>query len=499
MTEVLQSSPSHHFPSPSSSTSTPCVVSTNDVDIPHQHQQQDRPHNRPHEILDQEEESKEREREGDQVSIVELLVAAFRRSIVGCSVTASTGSKDLCRMEIGVPTNVRHVAHVTFDRFNGFLGLPVEFEPEVPRRAPSASATVFGVSTESMQLSYDSRGNSVPTILLMMQRHLYAQGGLQAEGIFRITAGNSQEEYVRDQLNKGVIPEGVDVHCLAGLIKAWFRELPTGVLDSLSPEQVMQCQSEEECAQLARLLPHTEAALLDWAINLMADVAQMEHLNKMNARNVAMVFAPNMTQMSDPLTALMYAVQVMNFLKNLIIRTLREREESVIESAPASRLEPTDENGHQNAAQPSCEEDEDATEENEWEKSFVAGEPALESPSQPIQDDSNSVDGSASFLSSIENISVGKRSLVDNCPCEVVSQVNAFKNEHHEGGLAYKTRGVQAKSCKSQTGQSSASYFKRGKVKEQPIIRAAGPIEKGKGTGIVGRINPKTELFEAWR
>jgi hypothetical protein len=41
------------------------------------------------------------------------------------------------------------------------------------------SASVFGVSTESMQCSYDSRGNSVPTILLMMQRRLYEQGGLQ--------------------------------------------------------------------------------------------------------------------------------------------------------------------------------------------------------------------------------------------------------------------------------------------------------------------------------
>ncbi|KAJ6994445.1 hypothetical protein NC653_017309 [Populus alba x Populus x berolinensis] len=502
MTEVLQSSPPHHFPSPSSSTSTPCVVNTNDVEIPHQHQQQQHhTHNRPHEILDQEEGSKEREREGDQVSIVELLLAAFRRSIVGCSVTASTGSKGLCKMEIGVPTNVRHVAHVTFDRFNGFLGLPVEFEPEVPRRAPSASATVFGVSTESMQLSYDSRGNSVPTILLMMQRRLYAQGGLQAEGIFRITAGNSQEEYVRDQLNGGVIPDGIDVHCLAGLIKAWFRELPTSVLDSLSPEQVMQCQSEEECARLAGLLPPTEAALLDWAVNLMADVAQMEHLNKMNARNVAMVFAPNMTQMSDPLTALMYAVQVMNFLKNLIIRMLRERDESVIDSVPVSRLEPTDGNGNQSASQPSCEEDEDATEENEWEKAFVAEEPAFESPSQPSQDDSTTMDGSAGFLSSIENIPGGRWSLVDNCPCEAVSQVDALKNEHHEGGHTYKTGGVQTRSCKSKTGQSSNSTLKRGskKVKEQLIVRAAGPVEKGEGTGIVGHINPKTELFEAWR
>jgi hypothetical protein len=41
-------------------------------------------------------------------------------------------------MEIGWPTDVRHVAHVTFDRFHGFLGLPVEFEDEMPCRVPSA-------------------------------------------------------------------------------------------------------------------------------------------------------------------------------------------------------------------------------------------------------------------------------------------------------------------------------------------------------------------------
>lgn len=41
----------------------------------------------------------------------------------------------------------------------------------------------------------------------------------QAEGVFRITGENSEEEYVREQLNKGMIPDGIDVHCLAGLIK----------------------------------------------------------------------------------------------------------------------------------------------------------------------------------------------------------------------------------------------------------------------------------------
>lgn len=44
------------------------------------------------------------------------------------------------------------------------------------------------------------------------------------------------------------------------------------------------------------LLRPTQAALLNWAVELMSDVVEEEELNKMNARNVAMVFAPNMTQ-----------------------------------------------------------------------------------------------------------------------------------------------------------------------------------------------------------
>lgn len=41
-------------------------------------------------------------------------------------------------MEIGWPTDVRHVAHVTFDRFHGFRGLPADLQPEAAANAPSA-------------------------------------------------------------------------------------------------------------------------------------------------------------------------------------------------------------------------------------------------------------------------------------------------------------------------------------------------------------------------
>jgi hypothetical protein len=69
-----------------------------------------------------------------QSPILDILVTALRKSLVTCSVER----EDVSSMEISCPTEVKHVSHVTFDRFNGFLGLPSELEPELPRRVPSA-------------------------------------------------------------------------------------------------------------------------------------------------------------------------------------------------------------------------------------------------------------------------------------------------------------------------------------------------------------------------
>ncbi|KAL4567217.1 hypothetical protein LXL04_022793 [Taraxacum kok-saghyz] len=83
------------------------------------------------------------------------------------------------------------------------------------------------------------------------------------------------------------------------LIKAWFRELPCGVLDGLSPEEVLECNTEEECCEVVKQLKTAETALMNWVVDLMADVVEQEEFNKINARNIAMVFAPNMTQPSS--------------------------------------------------------------------------------------------------------------------------------------------------------------------------------------------------------
>ena len=92
-------------------------------------------------------------------------------------------------------------------------------------------------------------------------------------------------------------------------MQAWFQELPGGLLDSLPVEEVTRCQTEDDCARLCGTrLPAPKAALLDWAVNLMADVAREED-NRMGTRNV--------------LTAPGHAVQHMNFVNMLIERALK--------------------------------------------------------------------------------------------------------------------------------------------------------------------------------
>ncbi|CAL4904163.1 unnamed protein product [Urochloa decumbens] len=432
----------------------------------------------------------EEEEEEERWSFLALLFELLRKSLLGCRTEGGGGERERggCGMEIGLPTDVQHVAHVTFDRFHGFLGLPVEFEPEVPRRAPSASASVFGVSTESMQCSYDSRGNSVPTILLMMQRRLYEQGGLRAEGIFRINAENSQEEFVRDQLNSGIVPDGIDVHCLAGLIKAWFREMPSGVLDSIPPEQVMQCQSEEDCARVAKCLPPAEAALLDWAVNLMADVVQEEQINKMNDRNIAMVFAPNMTQMADPLTALMYAVQVMNFLKMLVQKTLKDRAESNPEDVLLPQKDPSDENGHQ---KPSVTLD-SLLEEGSRRPSFANEEPLLNSPAHSTDDKpyetNNTEEVSAVFTAQASEVVT---SMEDSTSCSQPAIASPAATA--DASCATATNSLQGR------GSRSPNRRRARKGKGQSGIRTTPAAEKSRGVSIVSRINSKVERIEAWR
>lgn len=85
-------------------------------------------------------------RRTSQISMVALVLTTVRKSLLAASCQAMPPAageeededKKNKIVEIGWPTDVQHVAHVTFDRYDGFLGLPEEFQVEVPHHVPSA-------------------------------------------------------------------------------------------------------------------------------------------------------------------------------------------------------------------------------------------------------------------------------------------------------------------------------------------------------------------------
>ncbi len=65
---------------------------------------------------------------------------------------------------------------------------------------------VFGVAAEDMECGYDSRGNSVPCILLRMQERLYQTGALKVCMVFC----------------KPPFYFGLCFHCLSQCTSIWF-------------------------------------------------------------------------------------------------------------------------------------------------------------------------------------------------------------------------------------------------------------------------------------
>lgn len=106
------------------------------------------------EFRNKEEEEKRRHQ---QMSMLELLLTVLRKTLAYCRRwnrrNEDEVEDDERGFEIGWPTNVRHVAHVTFDRFEGFLGLPVEFEEEVEPKAPSARFVDFQIFMHNVWFS----------------------------------------------------------------------------------------------------------------------------------------------------------------------------------------------------------------------------------------------------------------------------------------------------------------------------------------------------------
>lgn len=200
-------------------------------------------------------------------------------------------------------------------------------------------------------------------------------------------------------------------------------------------------------------------------------------------------------QMADPLTALMYAVQVMNFLKTLIERTLRERTDSVVEQSSTSNPEPSDGSGNGHRPQlplenaPSYDEETDSV--------SMAGEPE---PADSASD-SNRVD----YISDDEYLSYSASTETDgsigSCGTPLISYpLTNLREPRLLKGPPRSLTEENVQECKSgQSSDSNRTSITRKTDDKQTLMEAMATDNKNKGISNLCRINSMTERIEAWR
>jgi len=179
---------------------------------------------------------------------------------------------------------------------------------------------VFGVDPVSLDLAEDE-GFKVPVILGLMRRSLIEYGGIGQEGIFRLAGEQTEIKRIKETMNKKEFSSSNDINTIASLIKIWFRELPTPILNALPAESIFYSSDINDCVTAFNTLPEPQKTLLDWLLQLLITTAANSSVNKMTAQNLAIVVAPNLYDVStsNPMEGLVMSQKCVQFLHNVLL------------------------------------------------------------------------------------------------------------------------------------------------------------------------------------
>jgi hypothetical protein len=162
---------------------------------------------------------------------------------------------------------------------------------------PAMPASLFGVAlAESPMEAVAGYPHPLPLVLVMLGRALRTSGGLEKEGVFRVSAAQASVEAARKSVDtEGVLPPSDDAaYVAANLISAFFRELPTPLLSPLDPAEVVVCQDTNAAAALLQKLPPLQLAVFQWLLDLAVDLHERVERTRMGAKNFAVVMAPSL-------------------------------------------------------------------------------------------------------------------------------------------------------------------------------------------------------------
>ncbi|GBG31912.1 Rho GTPase-activating protein 1 [Hondaea fermentalgiana] len=235
-------------------------------------------------------------------------------------------------VEISGPTNFRHNFHATFDTTSvTFAGLPTRWNQQT-----TLINRQFGIPLRSApRVEVEGYAARIPAVLVLLRRELIDNGGLRHEGVFRVSANKSTQLHYKTQLDAGQFRgcvSSTDATCMAALIKEWFRALPEPLLQCLPRDLIVSVAArtdndEQASEELLRRLPEPNQSVFLWLLDLLADTAQYETINRMSIKALGIVLAPNLYTVS-PTASPMEVVALMDAavkavqlcLRRLIVR-----------------------------------------------------------------------------------------------------------------------------------------------------------------------------------
>lgn len=164
----------------------------------------------------------------------------------------------------------------------------------------------------------------IPMIVHKMATAILEKGAENTEGIFRLPGNMKLVQEMIVRIGKGEDPlQEAKLHDVLSLFKQWFRDLPnpTCPVESL-PYLKTAHETQTYLDFVSNHIPPAHLNLLGYLIGFLQRLVKSAEITKMNSKNMAIVFAPNIVQPSvdinEPTQIKEYSEISISFLKFLI-------------------------------------------------------------------------------------------------------------------------------------------------------------------------------------
>ncbi|XP_004606759.2 rho GTPase-activating protein 31 [Sorex araneus] len=169
------------------------------------------------------------------------------------------------------------------------------------------AASAFGCDLSEY---LESSGQDVPYVLKSCAEFIETHGIV--DGIYRLSGVTSNIQRLRQEFGSDQCPDLTrevylqDIHCVGSLCKLYFRELPNPLLTyelyEKFTEAVSHCPEEGQLARIQNViqkLPPSHYRTLEYLIRHLAHIASFSSKTNMHARNLALVWAPNLLRSKE--------------------------------------------------------------------------------------------------------------------------------------------------------------------------------------------------------